>query len=94
MMTFRLRLRKARKPNQLKLRFDHEKLRDPDVACTFQATIGGQFAPLIGLSDGDMDIDTMTTTYNTAVTGAASEVLGKERRRKKAMGHQRWYPSL
>ena len=51
------------------------------MACTFQATIGGKFAPLIGLSDEDMD--TMITTYNTAVTDAASEILGKERRRKK-----------
>ena len=53
------------------------------MACTFQARIGGKFAPLIGLSDEDMDIDTMITTYNTAVTDAASEILGKERRRKK-----------
>ena len=83
MMTLRVRLKKARKPNQQRLRFDLEKPRDPDVACTFQATIGGKFAPLIGLSDEDMDIDTMITTYNTAVTDAASEILGKERRRKK-----------
>ena len=53
------------------------------MACTFQATIGGKFAPLIGLSDEDMDMDSMITTYNTAVTDAASEILGKERRRKK-----------
>ena len=78
--TFRVRLEKERKPRQ---RFDLEKLRDPDVACTFQATIGGKFAPLIELRDEGMDIDTMITTYNTAVTGAASEILGKERRRKK-----------
>ena len=30
-----------------------------------------------------MDINTMITTYNTAVTDAASEILGKERCRKK-----------
>ena len=48
------------------------------MACTFQATIGGKFAPLIGLSDENMDMDTMITTYNTAVTDAASEILGKE----------------
>ena len=83
MMTFRVRLKKARKPNQPRLRFDLEKLRDPDVTCTFQATIGGKFALLIGLSDEDMDMDTMITTYNTAVTDASSEILGKERRRKK-----------
>ena len=62
-----------------------EELRDPDVACTFQATIGGKFAPLTGLSDEDLDMDTMITTYNTAVTDAASEILGKERRRKKPL---------
>ena len=42
MMTFQVRLKKTRKPNQPRLRFDLEKLRDPDVACTFQATIGGK----------------------------------------------------
>ena len=68
---------------QQRLRFDLEKPRDPDVACTFQATIGGNFAQIIGLSDEDMDINTMITTYNTAVTDAASEILGEERRRKK-----------
>ena len=46
-------------------------------------TIGGKFAPLIGLRDEDMDINTMITTYNTAVADATSEILGKERRRKK-----------
>ena len=81
MMTFQVRLKMARKPNQPRLRFDLEKLRNPYVACTFQATIGGKLEPLIGLSDEDMD--TMITTYNTAVTDAASEMLGKERRRKK-----------
>ena len=45
--------------------------------------IGGTFAPLIGLRDEDMDNNIMITTYNTAVTDAASEIIGKERRRKK-----------
>ena len=54
------------------------------MACTFQAAISGKFAPFIGLRDEDMDIDTTITTYNTAVTDAASEILGKERRRKKS----------
>ena len=80
MVTFRVRLKKARKPNQPRLRYALEKLRDPGVACTFQVTISGKFAPLIGLRDEDMDMD---TTYNTAVTDAASMILGKERRRKK-----------
>ena len=52
------------------------------MTCTFQATIGGKF-PLIGLRDEGRSINTMITTYNTAVTDTASEVLGKEPCRKK-----------
>ena len=71
-------------PNQPRLRFDleNEKLRGPDVACTFQATICGKFTPLISLRDEDMDSNTMGTTYSTAVTDAASEILGNECQRK------------
>ena len=83
MMTFLVCLKKARKPNQPRIRFDLETLSDPDVACTFQTTIGVKFAPLIGLRDEDMNINTMITTYDTTMTGAAREILGKERRRKK-----------
>ena len=86
MMTFRTYLKKARKPNHPRLRFDLEKLRDPDVACIFQAKIGGKVAPLTGLRDEDMDINGMITTYNTAVIDAASEILGMLRRRKKKRG--------
>ena len=42
-----------------------------------------EIAPLIGLRDEDMNINAMISTYNTAVTDAASEILGKEHRRKK-----------
>ena len=42
----------------------------------------GQVALLIGQRDEDMDINTMITTYNTAVTDAACEILGKEHCRK------------
>ena len=53
------------------------------MACTSEAMIGGKIAPVTGLSDKDMDTDTMITIYNTAVTDTASEILGKESRRKK-----------
>ncbi|MEW8546447.1 MAG: hypothetical protein AB2693_23260 [Candidatus Thiodiazotropha sp.] len=77
-----MRLKKARKQTQSRLKFDLEKLRDPAVAHSFQATLGGKFSPLIGLRHDDMDIDSMITTYNIAMTDAASEILRKERHRK------------
>ena len=81
-VTFQVHLKKVKKPNQPRLRFDLENLRDPDVACTFQATICGKFTPLTGLRDENMDINIMITTYNTAMTDAASEILGNQCRRK------------
>ena len=49
----------------------------------FKQRIGGKFAPLISLSDEDMGINTIIITYNTVVTVAASDILGKERQSKK-----------
>ena len=53
------------------------------MACNFQAAIGGKFVPIIGLGDDNMNIDTMIIIYTTAVTDTASEIPGKESRRKK-----------
>ena len=64
MMTFHLRLKR-------------EKLKDPNVFETLQTMIGGRFAPLAVMSNEDVDIDLMTTTFNTAVTETASEIFGK-----------------
>ena len=83
MMTFRLRLKKISKPRHTRLKFDLEKLKDPNVLETFQAMIGGRFAPLTIMSNEDTDIDSMITTCNTAVAETASEILGKHRQKKK-----------
>ena len=45
--------------------------------------IGGKFAPLTILNSEDTDLDSMMTTFNTAVTQTASEILGKHRNKKK-----------
>ena len=82
MMTFRLRLKKTSKPKDTRLKFDLEKLKDPNVLETFQAMIGGRFAPLTIMSNEDTDIDSMITTFNKAVTETASEILGKHRQKK------------
>ena len=83
MMTFRLHLKKISKPKYTRLKFDLEKLKDPNVLETFQAVIGGRFAPLTIMSNKDTDIDSMTTTFNTTVTETAREILGKHRQKKK-----------
>ena len=90
MMTFRLRLgkkpttttTKISKPKHTRLKFDLEKLKDPNVLETFQAMIGGRSAPLTIMSNDDTDIDSMITTLSTTVTETTSEILGKHRQKK------------
>ena len=81
MMTF--------KPKHTRLKFDLENLKDPNVLETFQAVIGGRFAPLTIMSNEDTDIDSVITTLNTAVTQTASEILGRHRQKKKTLDHCR-----
>ena len=83
MMTFRLRLKKINKPKHTRLKFDLKKLKDPNVSETFHAMIGGRFAPLTIMSNEDTDQGSMITTFNTAVTETASEILGKHCQKKK-----------
>ena len=76
MMTFHLRLKRISKPKHTRLKFDLEKLKDPNLLEAFQAVIGGKFAPLTIMNNEDADMDSMITTLNTAVTETVSEILG------------------
>ena len=71
MMTFYFRLKKISKPKHIRLKFDLEKLKDPNVLETFQAMIIGEFAPLTIMNNEDTDMDSMITIFNTAMTETA-----------------------
>ena len=45
--------------------------------------IGGKFAPFTIMNNEDADMESMTTTFNTAMTETAGEILGKHRQKKK-----------
>ena len=53
MMTFKLRLQRVKNQGSIRIRFSLEKLKDPNIAKIFQATIGGKFAPLLALENQD-----------------------------------------
>ena len=76
-------MKRISKPKHARLKFDLEKLKDPNVLETFQVMIGGTFALLTSMNDEDTDLDSMTTTFNTTVTETASEILGKHCQKKK-----------
>ena len=82
MLTFKLHLKRTKKQGHARIRFDVDKLKDPHVVEVFQAMIGGKFAAL-SILDSDMDLDTLTDTFNAAVTDTANEILGKHRPVKK-----------
>ena len=82
-MTFHLFLKRISKPKHTRLKFDLEKLKDPNVLEIFQAMIGRKFTPLTIMSNEDTDLDSMITTFNTAVTETANEILDKHCQEKK-----------
>ena len=77
MMTFHLLLKRISKPKHARLKLDLENLKDRNVSETFQAMIGGKFAPPTIMNNEDKDLDSMITTFSTAVTETASEILGE-----------------
>ncbi len=83
LMNLKLRLKKLRKQEQTRIRFDLDKLNDPNIHESFQAKIGGKFAPLIINFENETDINKITSTMNTIITETAEEVLGKKKSTKK-----------
>ena len=83
MTTFKLHLKRVKKLGHARVKFDLEKLKDPEVAEAFHVMIGGKFAALTILDADGTDMDTLINTFNTAVTNTASEILGKQRPVKK-----------
>ena len=82
LLNFKIRLKKKNQPNQPRIRFDLDKLKDPEIVEVFQAQLGGRFAAL-SLLDGD--IDALTNNFNETVLKTAEEVIGRQRKK-----HQPW----
>ena len=73
-------IKKTNKPKNTRLKFNLDKLMDPAISQSFQATIGGKFAPLITLEE---NLEAMTTNFNAVLIETASDILGKYRRKSK-----------
>ena len=81
-MTY-LCLKRISKPTHTRLNFYFEKLKDLSMLKTFEAMIGEKPEPLTITYNENTDMDSMITTFNTAVTETATEILGKYRQKKK-----------
>ncbi|GFO48118.1 hypothetical protein PoB_007462300 [Plakobranchus ocellatus] len=86
MMTFALRLEKNKKRGNIRIKFNVDKLKDPNIVTTFQANIGRRFAPLLALdNDQHLTADDLVETFNETLSEEASKLLGKPRVKKKWM---------
>ena len=61
-LNFRVRLKTINKPKTIRLKFNLEQLKDPNICKSLQATIGGKFAPLLVT---DVDVKLMTDTFSS-----------------------------
>ena len=82
MMIFHFQLKRISEPKHARPKFDLDKMKDPSVLETFQALIGGKFASLTIMNNEDTDMDSIISTFNTAVSEKASEILGKHCQKK------------
>ena len=82
-MNFKTRLKKAKAPKYTRVKYNLDKLKDPTIRESFQASIGGKFAPLLLLEDDAEDAEALTTKFNLVMNEAAQEVLGKQRHKNK-----------
>ena len=82
LMNFKVRLKKTKKSKSTRLKFNLDRLKDPNILESFKATIGGKFAPLLALEDNS--VGTLTTQFNEVLAEAANETLGKIRRKSQA----------
>ncbi len=81
MMTMKLKLKAHKKEQFVRIKYDVDKLKDPQVLSDFQATIGGKFGPLLLMED--INSNNLTTKFEEVVTNAAVKHLGKKRKIKK-----------
>ncbi|PIK45030.1 hypothetical protein BSL78_18122 [Apostichopus japonicus] len=65
-----------------RIRFDLEKLKEPDIAQVFQAQVGGKFAALNLL---DSDVDSLANNIKDVLLTTADSVLGKHRKKIQPM---------
>ena len=77
----KLKLKKNFKAGQSRIKYDLDKLRDPEVLDIFQAQVGGKFAALTII---DKDINDLSIELNEVLKETAEEVLGKKRGRIKS----------
>ena len=70
----RVRLKKIKKHMSNRLKFNLDRLKDPSIHESFQATVGGELAVLLMFEDG---AEVLTTKCSALMAEIANEISGK-----------------
>ena len=79
LLVMKIKLKKRIQAQNPRIKFNVEKLKDPQIEEVFQAKLGGRFAALTLLDD---DINNLTNNFNEAIHEVAEEVLGRQRKKR------------
>ena len=75
----KLKLKTNQSNKTPRIRFNLDKLNDPEIAEIFQAQVGGKFAALATI---DQDVETLANNLKEALITSAEEVIGRQRSKK------------
>ena len=75
MIAIKVKLLKKCREKVVCIKYDVEKLKDPNIADQFKAQIGGKFAPLLLL----LDVNEQTDPFKEVMNQAAATVIGKNK---------------
>ena len=78
LLVMKLKLRKQYQANNPRIKFNLDKLKDPEVEAVFQAQLGGRFA---ALNLFDSSVDELADSFKEVVLDTAEKVLGRQRKK-------------
>ena len=84
LMTTKLKLKNSTKKAPPRIKFDLEKLKDPNVASVFEAKVGGKYAALNMIPE---DINSLTDSMSKVLFEAATEGTWKETEEEQTLGY-------
>ena len=73
MIAIKVKLLKKCREKVVCIKYDVEKLKDPNIADQFKAQIGGKFVPLLLL----LDVNEQTDPFKEVMNQAAATVIGE-----------------
>ena len=80
LMKFKVHLKKQKKETYKRIKYDLDKLRDPNIRGTYELLTQEKIQAILGNKDCLSDINRMIEEVNTAIADTAETILGKQKK--------------